>query len=163
MRLVKKWAKFAVGAMVMLAVTAAWCCWPSREPLYKGKAVREYIYDLATQGPTPQTEDGLRFFGTNTVPYVRAGLRAKDTWGRTALAWVAASVPGLKIRVWTARQERLAALTALLHIQRLEAWGDAKDACAPELRALTKDPDPGIRRTATFVLANMVGFDWGIR
>lgn len=73
----KKWTKIvgAVLPILLLIGTAAWWSWPNREPVYKGKGLREYVYDFAaSEHVTWETAEALRFFGTNTVPHIRAGL-----------------------------------------------------------------------------------------
>lgn len=82
---------------MMLIGGAAWCGRASREPMYKGRPIGE-IMD-APGLDNQDARDAFRVFGTNMVPYIRAGLRAEDTLGRRTLLWAAAKAPWLKIRV----------------------------------------------------------------
>lgn len=156
----KKWAKIAVGAAaVMLIGATVWRRWPSREPMYNGRAVREYLLSnqamlFASVGLTdPEEDEALSRFGTNAAPCIRAALRTKDTWDRGALVWVAHKLPWLRIRVRTAYEEHLLALVAYDRIVRLGCWGAARADCESEVRALTSDPKLG--GTANQVLVDI--------
>jgi hypothetical protein len=158
----KKWTKIVVGAVaVMLLVigAAAWRAWPSREPMYKGRGVREYLYDfkLSNVGHADAVS-ALSYFGTNAVPYIRALLRVRDSQSRRACLWVASKVPRLKLRVWSADAAHAKALDAYLVILANGYWGAERAACASEVRDLTNDPVPYIRSEARVVFADIIGF-----
>jgi hypothetical protein len=145
----------ALSVSVVLLLTAIIVCSFPRynEPVYKGKRVREYLNDWNWVMRNPQAGDeAFKFFGTNAVPYVRAGLRTRDTWFRRLLLWVKPRAPWLKIRVHPAWEERFAALIVYCRILAWDNWGDASATCAPELRALMNDPSPTIREAATNVV-----------
>jgi hypothetical protein len=159
----KKWTKIAGGGAVGVLVVAAavWSCSATREPVYKGNGVREYVYRAAWGGwPNPEVEKALIFFGTNSVPYVRAGLRAKDHWDRRVLAWFAAKVPQLKIRVRKANMEHDTALRAYCWIVTSGSWGDATWTCEPEVRDLMNDPDSNVRWNASQLLIMLESRKW---
>lgn len=159
---VKKWTKIAVGAVVMLVLIGAalWGSWASREPMYKGRSLTDYFdYGeyLVTSGPGPEA---MKYFGTNSIPYVRAALRVRPTWGRTALVWIRLKAPWLGLRVRGADVEVLGAEAAYDSIVDAGCWGDAKAVCAPELRALMSYPGAGyrangVRQVATNILAKL--------
>lgn len=162
MRRVKTWTKIALGAAtVMLLGAAVWWSWPGREPVYKGKKMREYMHVFEPwpgaspfdyDGLTPETYQAFAYFGTNTVPYVRAALRTRDTWDRRTLVWVAANAPWLKIRAKAASQEHRRGLLAYHCALNLGLWGSRRAACEPEVCDLmTNDPDPNVRQAAAAV------------
>lgn len=144
MRRVKTWTKIAGGGLVVMLIGVALrACLPSKGPVYKGKGVREYMYSL---GPDPDREEAFKYFGTNAIPYIRAGLRARDTLGQKALLWANVRAPWLKIRVMPAWASRTVALRSYHQILIADDWGDARAACAPEIRALANDPEPSFSR-----------------
>lgn len=136
-----KWTKIVAGAVVALLIgIAAWASWVNKEPMYDGVRLREWVFGSPfVAAHIPERHKALMFFGTNSVPYVRAALRVRDSPSRKVLVWVAAKAPWLRIKVHTARTQHFVGLMALYEIQRLGAWGDAKGACAPELHAFTRD------------------------
>lgn len=79
--------------------------------------------------------------------------------GPKDVLWVKPRAPWLKIRTGTALEERMAALYVYWNIINLGYWGNAKGACAPEVRDLMNDPNPEIRRFATTVHAATIGWD----
>lgn len=108
------WTKIVAEAVVVLLIgVAVWGCWPSKEPVYKGRTLRVWLSGCRDRTyRQPDTDEALCFFGTNTLPYIRAGLRARDTWGRRALGWAADKAPWLRIRVLTAEEKQTMALLA---------------------------------------------------
>jgi hypothetical protein len=64
----KKLTTIAVGAAAVVLIGAAvWGCWPSQEPMYKGKSVRQCLHHLTWS--SGERDRALRFFGTNSLPY----------------------------------------------------------------------------------------------
>jgi hypothetical protein len=114
------------------------------------------MYRAAWGGwPNPEVDKALKFFGTNSVLYVRAGLRTKDTWDGRALAWVAAKAPLLGIRLRPAKMERETALLAYFWIVTSGSWGDATWTCEPEVRDLMNDRDLNVRWNASQILISL--------
>lgn len=142
-----------------------WRGWPSKEPVYKGKGVREYLYtfrhsysrshdgQVRILPEVPEADEAYRFFGTNLVPYIRACLRARDSWERRALVWVSHKAPWLRFRVWPANSLHLAGICTYHTILQQGYWGDAQAACESEVHALTNDPKVGV--IASSVLAEI--------
>lgn len=139
--------------------------------MYRGKGVREYleVASLTAWPRSPSVEafvqnriahldeplrnpdEALRFFGTNSIPYVSAALRARDSWGNRVLANMA---PWLPVHVRHANAERFMALSAYHKILQQGYWGIAGAACENEVRALLADPPP-VSMLATNVLADI--------
>lgn len=168
-----KWAKIALGAAAVLVIGAVVWGWPSRGPVYKGHGVREYLevasltawpgtasYRAVVQAriahldePLRNPDEALQFFGTNSIPYLRAALRARDTWTwkRRMLVWLAVNAPWLRVHVPHAMAEHEMAINAYHRILQHGCWGRAGDACESEVFALiTNNVYPTI--TATSVL-----------
>jgi hypothetical protein len=104
-------ATLAITVVLLIAAIIV-CSWPSGEPVYKGKRVREYLYDLgAGEGPSFYL-DAFAEFGANAVPYVLAAFQVKDTWDRRILVHLAVKMPWLKIRVLSADEMHHAAMLA---------------------------------------------------
>jgi len=161
---VKKWTKIAAAFVaVLLMAGGVWCRRPDNEPVYKGKRPGEYLYSASDDISFDEANKAFKFFGTNAVPCIRAGLRTRDTWDRKVLVWVAAKAPWLKIRARTATQEHVAALSMYIDIVNSGYWGDAKAACAPDVHNLVNDSDPEVRRLATLVRGSIAGFQWELR
>jgi hypothetical protein len=139
--------------------------WAEPGACLQSKRVREYINLLyVTSGVTitPQAreaDEAFRFFGTNSVPYIRAALREKETWGQRALWWVAHKAPWLRLPVQNADYQHTKALCVYHTILQQGYWGSAGAACETEVSALTSDPNPATRRLATMVRAEMIGWD----
>jgi hypothetical protein len=165
MRRMKKWTRIAAGAAVVLAVGAAICCGSaSKEPVFKGRRVREYLEATSLiawpktapmeakekfriahlDEPLRNPDEALRFFGTNSIPYVRAALRAKDNWNwwHRRLLWLSGKAPWLGIHVQPAILEHDMALGAYHRILQKGYWGSAGAACESEVHALTTEPYP---------------------
>lgn len=146
----------AVALFAVLLITAGVICsWPRGEPVYKGKGAREYISTFGQPELTDEGEEAFKFFGTKAVPYMRASLRARDSWDRKALMWVRYKAPWLKIRTDHAWEEQASALRAYWYIARGDYWGDARATCVPEVRLLTNHPYLLIRSMASNVLAEI--------
>jgi hypothetical protein len=136
----------AAAVVLMLVGATVWSFQqsrPSEEPVYKGKGALEYFHGYSFRyrgGDAKDLQDAFRFFGTNVVPYVRAGLRAKNTSRRRALLWLKHKAPWLNIQTWPASLERYEAVGWYLQILTWDDWGDASAACVPEVRALMENP-----------------------
>jgi hypothetical protein len=155
---VKLWTKIAVGAVAVLVIgAAAWWGGASREPVYRGRGVREWIeggdWKRGQWVSFRDSEEAFKHFGTNTIPYVRAGLRASDTWDRRMLLWLKLRAPWSGIRIRFAVAEHAVALAAYSQILNGDDWGEARAACEPELRALMNDSDLWTRMAVTNALA----------
>jgi hypothetical protein len=161
---VKKWTKVAAGAalvMLMVIEVTAWRS-PSREPVYKGRRLGEYLYHFGVSGES--TDDDLEAFiefGTNGVPFVRRALQVRDTPSRKIAVWLAVKIPWLKLRVHSASETHLAALYAydgiLQAIDEGRGEPSGAEACASEIHSLLKDPDPFVRFRANIVLEGIGG------
>jgi hypothetical protein len=152
-----KKAVLVASAAGLVAAGILWI-WPPKEPVYEGKPLREYLYDLGGTGENI-TEDIVAFieFGTNAVPYVRRALRTKDSAARSMLVWLARRQSLIRLRVRSAVETRQAALNAYRGILEAAYEGKADPAvvgaCAPQVRALLSDPDP----TTKFRAEEIVG------
>jgi hypothetical protein len=141
---------FSCAVAVLVIGVAVRLSWPSKEPLYKGRTVRQCLNKLTWR--SGERDQALRFFGTNSVPCIRAELRAKDHLGRSELAWIGARMPGLRVYLLSATDEHRFGLNDYLHIVQANDWGVANSACVPEVRALTNDPASDVAAYARYVL-----------
>ena len=105
-----------VALVAVLAGAGFLWIWPPKEPVYDGKRLREYLYDLAGKREY-YTEDLGAFieFGTNAVPYVRRALRAKDSPARNVLVWLAQRQSLIRLRIRPAVETHRAALAPIFH------------------------------------------------
>jgi hypothetical protein len=157
----KKYSKIGVAAMAVLVIgVMIWRSWSGKEPEYKGTSIREYLYSGNTS--RPDKEEAFKFFGTKAIPYVRAGLRARETWDRKALLWVKRRAPWLHFRVYSSKAAQTGALYAYATILEKDYWGEERAACALEVRDLLDDSysTSTVRTLANnIVLANVPGFE----
>lgn len=154
---VNKWTKIAAGAAAVMVIgAAAWCGWASKEPRYKGHTVHCYVNilgsDARDSGVAGEKREALRYFGTNIVPCLHAALRARDTWDRRALVWLANHAPWLRLWAVPADSSHIAGLQTYTYALWVDSLGNMRAACASDVQDLLSDPDPIVRFQARGLL-----------
>ena len=122
----------ACAALALLAGLLVWATRP-REPVYQGKRLREWLEQFdrkAANEDVYAAREAVRQMGTNTLPFLLAMLRERDSSLKLRLVRLANSQKVFKLRILTA-YDRRAWVTAAF-----EALGTQAKPAIPELRSL---------------------------
>jgi HEAT repeat protein len=140
--------RILVAALLAAVVTAlAWQLFHSREPRYQGKALSAWLADLNT-GPIVQGDytgethdtaaDAFRHIGTNALPQLLNGLRAKDSPLKSACLNALRNHREFRNIFHPADETRASAA------QGFKALGPMAKPAIPELTVILNDPDTSL-------------------
>ncbi len=102
---------------ILFGVTAlglmSWGWLRSREPIYQGRRLSSWLEELRRSWPDPSSEQSaqaIRAIGTDALPYLMAGLKARDSMLKLNLAGSQRDQNGIELQVRMVERQRDSAL-----------------------------------------------------
>src|SRR5262245_40681961 len=111
---------YLVAGVALLAATFLACRQGPKEPVYRGKALTQWIneaHDVGIFEQTPEMNAAMRAFGTNAVPFLlKEFTRPISRWQGRLCAWINTR-PALKIHLRTDEERVLVAGRGLMLLE----------------------------------------------